>query len=532
MNKEIKYSIIFVTLLIGIFIGTQFNSFITEYSENESIDKFDQVFRLTQKYYLENIHSDELIESAIRGMFDELDPHTTYISARDQSFSDEQFRGNFEGIGIEFQVLRDTITVVSPITGGPSEALGIIAGDRIISVDGEKCVGFTNADVINTLRGEKGTAVNVTIYRPSIKKIIDYEIIRDKIPIFSVDASIMIEDETGYISVTRFAETTASELLAALDRLTEEGMKKLILDLRNNPGGLLSQAHKVADLFIDQDKLIVYTEGRIKEFDEKLFAGIDVPYENIPLIVLINRGSASGSEIVAGAIQDWDRGLIIGERSFGKGLVQRPFILEDNSAIRLTVSKYFTPSGRAIQRNYDNGKEEYYMDAHTRETDSDSLNNDNHDSGKTVYYTNAGREVYGGGGIYPDYNVEADSITNFTVELRRKNIYYSFIRNYLDHERENISELYSNVNEFNLGFKFSEKALSEFISTSVESGIEYNDKEYKSDKNYIESRLKAFIARELWKTNGWYSVILTEDSVLKLALDKFDESTLMLNNND
>lgn len=528
MNKGNKYLVIIIALLLGIIIGIQVQSFISEFRSDENLDKFDEVLNLTKKYYFKNLETDELVESAIKGMFNDLDPHTTYISAREQSISDEQFRGNFEGIGIEFQLLRDTITVVSPITGGPSEALGILAGDRIIKVDGENCIGFSNTDVINTLRGEKGTVVNITIYRPSIDKELEFEIVRDEIPIYSVDASIMLNDETGYITVSRFAETTSSEMLTALQKLSKDGMKNLILDLRNNPGGLLSQAYKVADLFIDDHKMIVYTEGRIKEFDEKLYAELDVPYEKIPLIILINRGSASGSEIVAGAVQDWDRGLIIGERSFGKGLVQRPFLLEDNSAIRLTVSRYFTPSGRAIQRNYDNGKEEYYEDVQNRITNSDSVSHTPADSLEKVYYTKGGREVFGGGGIYPDYNISADTISNYSVELRRNNVYYSFIRKYLDEEKSKISNQYKNVKEFIREFNFSEDDLRRFIATANESGLEFNKDEYESDKHYIISRLKAFIARELWKNDGWYSVILTEDAVCNLALTKFDKAAEML----
>jgi carboxyl-terminal processing protease len=530
MNNGNKYLIIIIVLLLGIIIGTQIESFLSRYSVDNNIDKFSEVLELTKRYYLEDLETSTLIESAIKGMFNELDPHTTYIAPIDQSISDEQFRGNFEGIGIEFQLLRDTITVVSPITGGPSEALGILAGDRIVEVDGENCIGFSNSDVVNTLRGEKGTLVNITIYRPSVKKILEFDIIRDEIPLFSVDASIMIDDQTGYISVSRFAETTSSEIIKALEQLTDKGMKKLVLDLRNNPGGLLSQAYKVADLFIDNNKLIVYTKGRMEEFNERLLAELDVPYEKIPLIILINRGSASGSEIVAGAVQDWDRGLIIGERSFGKGLVQRPFILEDNSAIRLTVSKYFTPSGRAIQRNYTNGREEYYNEAHNRETDADSVSNGSDDSSAVVYYTNSGRKVFGGGGIYPDYNVPSDSVTNFTVDLRRNNIYYSFIRNYLDENKGEISKLYRDADEFKKEFNFSKKDLSRFISMAVKSGIDFNENEYETDKNYIISRLKAYIARELWKNNGWYSLILSEDTVMNLALTKFDEATEMFAN--
>jgi carboxyl-terminal processing protease len=293
---------------------------------------------------------------------DNLDPHSLYISAKDFSSVEESFRGDFEGIGIEFQIVNDTLTVVSPITGGPSELLGILPGDRIVKINDENCVGITNEQVRDKLRGKAGSKVKISISRIGVKDLIDYEITRDKIPLYSVDVHLLLKDSIGYVSVSRFSETTYDELTEALKDLKRKGMKELMLDLRGNPGGYLSQAVDMADLFIDDEKKIVYTKGRREDTNKEYFASKPSAYEKIPLIVLINHGSASASEIVSGAIQDWDRGLIIGETSFGKGLVQQQFTLPDNSAIRLTTSKYFTPSGRLIQRDYKDKKkyEEYY----------------------------------------------------------------------------------------------------------------------------------------------------------------------------
>ncbi len=363
-------------------------------------------------------------------MMDELDPHSVYIPAEMFTAIEENFRGDFEGIGIEFQVVNDTLTVVSPITGGPSEALGIMPGDRIVKIEGEDCIGITNEEVRSSLRGEAGTKVKVTILRTGVEEPIEYEITRDKIPLYSVDTHIMLNDKTGYVSVSRFSETTFDELKDALKDLKQNGMEQLILDLRGNPGGYLNQAVDIADLFIEGKKKIVYTKGRREEFDEDYFASRPSAYEKIPLIVMINRGSASASEIVSGAVQDWDRGLIVGETSFGKGLVQRQFTLPDNSAIRLTISEYYTPSGRLIQRDYDDLEtdEEYYSEVMEREEEEgDNLTHTaEQDSSKPVFETEGGRVVYGGGGITPDYIVKAGKINDYSRDLLRNNVFYQY----------------------------------------------------------------------------------------------------------
>lgn len=336
-------------LIIGLLVGFQIGQWLVP-SSSEEIEKVNQVLELTKQFYIEEIDPDTLAENAIDGILSKLDPHSIYIPPDIQRTVEEEFEGNFEGIGVEFQIIGDTITIVSPIIGTPSDRLGLMPGDRIVKIEDSSAIGFTNAQVIKKLRGEKGSVVNLTIYRPSVDEELNYEIERDVIPINSVEIALMMQDSVGYVSVTRFAENTFDELTAALSKLKEQGMKYILLDLRNNPGGYFEQSVKVSDLFISDDKLIVYTKGRIEEFNEEKRASKSYPYEVMPLIVLINRGSASASEIVSGAVQDWDRGLIVGETSFGKGLVQRPFMLPDNSALRLTISKYYTPAGREIQK--------------------------------------------------------------------------------------------------------------------------------------------------------------------------------------
>lgn len=528
MDKStIKYPVLILVLVIGVLIGIQLTSFYKDRDLNENIKKFNDILTYTKEFYIEEVESKQLIENAIAGMFNELDPHTVYISADQQELAEEEFRGNFEGIGIEFQVIKDTITVVSPISGGPSEALGILAGDRIIKIDGKYCIGYSNTDVIKNLRGTKGTEVNITIYRPTINRIMEFSITRDKIPIYSVDASFMYDDETGYISLNRFGEQSPSELLKALNELGNHGAAKIVLDLRNNPGGLLESATEIADIFLSGEKLIVYTKGRRSEFNEEFVSEKEYPYESKPLIILVNAGSASASEIVAGAIQDWDRGLIVGETTFGKGLVQRPFILADNSAIRLTVSKYFTPSGRAIQRDYSNGnREDYYLEAYQR--DNEKLNNPDSskvDSIDVKYKTAGGRIVYGGGGITPDHIMSVDKLSDYSVELNRANVYYQFIRSYLDKNSAHIKSRYrDNLKNYLSEFDFTDTELKEFTNYGKLQGVPFVEKDFVQDKNYIKTRLKAFIAREYWKNNGWYSVLLREDNQFNEAIKYFNEA--------
>ncbi len=524
-NKTYLYILL---LVVGAYIGYQLNDFINE-DQNNQAAKFNEVLQYTDKYYVDSVDSKKLVDDAIEGMFDKLDPHTVYIPPEEQKLNEEEFRGNFDGIGIEFQIINDTITIVSPITGGPSESVGIIPGDKIVKIDGKKSVGFSSEKVINTLRGEKGTKVKLTVFRSSNKKILDFIVTRDRIALNSVDASFMYDDSTGYISFNRFSETTTDELKKSLKDLYDNGMKRLVLDLRNNPGGYLEQAYQVADFFISDKKLIVYTKGRLKRFDEKFLAEKSFPYEKIPLIILVNRGTASASEIVSGAVQDWDRGLIVGETTFGKGLVQLPFILPDSSAVRITVARYYTPSGREIQRNYSN-RQEYYDEVLDRqEKESNNINhNTERDSTKKIYETMHGREIFGGGGITPDYIVEPEKISDFSLQLRKANVYYQFERSYMDENGDAIRNKYKNdLNKFLKEFKLSNNDLNNFAAFSKRLDVKFDQKQFEKDKADISDRIKAYIARELWKNTGWYSVLLRDDNQFKKAYKLFGESAKM-----
>jgi carboxyl-terminal processing protease len=460
-------------------------------------------------------------------MLDSLDPHSVYISAKDMTSVEEQFRGNFDGIGIEFQVVNDTIVVVSPITGGPSEALGIMAGDRIVKINGKTAVGTSSEGVRQKLRGPAGSKVTVAIARAGSNGIQDYTITRQKIPLLSVDTHLMYDSQTGYISISRFAETTTDEVNEALKDLNRKGMKRLIIDLRNNPGGYLNQASQIADLFLDNDKLIVYTKGRKAEFNEEFRASRKSMFEKLPVIVLINQGSASASEIFAGAIQDWDRGLIVGETSFGKGLVQRQFVLPDNSAVRLTIAKYYTPSGRLIQRPYKD-KKDYYLEAYkNEESEGDNLlHKTEKDSSRPVFKTKGGRKVLGGGGITPDYIVKSGMLEPMSVAIRKNNLFYLFSLNYMEHHGRELRAKYKSapISVFDKKFKLSYNDMKNFVSFIQNKKIKFVKKEFNKDKDFITGQIKAFIARDLWKNEGWYQVLLGGDKQFEKAMQLFPEA--------
>ena len=530
MNKKnFRIPILIIVLVLGIVLGIELENIFSDDSLRESIKKFDDVLTYTEEYYVEDVDTQHLVESAINGMLDDLDPHSIYIPAKEMSGVEESFRGDFDGIGIEFQIVDDTLTVVSAISGGPSEALGILPGDRIVKIEGKSCIGITNEQVLQKLRGKAGTKVNVSIKRNGVKNLIDYEITRDKIPLYSVDTHFMLKNNTGYVSVSRFSETTFDELLAALKDLKNSGMKQLILDLRGNPGGLLQQAVDVSDLFIKGKKKIVYTEGRRTDLNEEFFAEKTYPYEDIPLIILINQGSASASEIVSGAVQDWDRGLIVGETSFGKGLVQKQFPLPDNSAIRLTISDYFTPSGRLIQRDYKSkkNKDEYYSEVSDRkEVEGDNLEHTaEEDSTKPEFKTAAGRIVYGGGGITPDYIVKSEDISEYTRNLLRQNIFYQYSLLYLELNENKIKQQFGDeLSKFVDDFNFTDSDIKSLIKFAETKDVKFIKKDFDADKNYIKTRLKAQIARNFWKNKGWYSVMSSVDNQLLKALTLFDEA--------
>lgn len=523
-----KFSTITVTVLcsVALVVGMQINTLISGDNIFEQINKFKDVLSLTEKYYVEDVDTPKLVEAAINGLLTQLDPHSVYIPASQLPKITEDFRGTFEGIGIEYDVIGETLFVVSPIFGGPSEALGIQAGDKIVKINDTSCIGIKREEVPKKLRGPKGTHVKVSILRAGEKDLLEFDIIRDKIPIYSVDASIMIDKEVGYIHVNRFMERTNAEFVEAVNKLRGMGMKKLVLDLRGNPGGYLDQAFRMANEFLPKGKKIVYTKARRSEFDEEYISDGLGHVVDIPVVILINHGSASASEIVSGAIQDWDRGLIVGETSFGKGLVQRQFELSDKSAVRLTIARYYTPSGRLIQRPYDNKDVTAYRKV---VDDSEEGENIEHtvesDSSRPVFTTASGRKVFGGGGITPDYIVKQEKLTGYSVDLFRKNVFFDFSTKFMDRRGKELRAKYEkNIEKFLEEFVIDDEIMEEFRALADKKDVKFIEEDYKKDSAYIRAYIKSQIARNIWGNDGRFRVLLVEDVQFQKAITLFPEA--------
>ncbi len=499
-----------------------------------SDNKFSELLSIINQSYVDTVNMAELENKAMNELLYNLDPHSVYIPATDLKQANEQLEGNFEGIGIEFNIVSDTIMVVSALNGGPSQELGILPGDRIIKVDTIPVAGngISSEKVFKLLRGEGGTQVDVYVKRIGTKDPILFRITRGKIPIYSVDAWFMLDTQTGYIKVSRFAEKTHEEFLTAYHELKNEGIKDLILDLRGNPGGYLNTAIQLTDELLDDYKLIVYTEGRSKPRSDYRSEQAGV-FEQGSLVVLIDEGSASASEIVSGAIQDWDRGLIIGRRSFGKGLVQEPFGLSDGSAVRLTVSRYYTPSGRCIQKDYTD-KSDYEHDV-LRRFETGELEGSGiaaiFDS--TPYKTmRLKRIVYAGGGIQPDVYVPIDTsyYSRFLTEVVSNGLIGKFAYTFLDKNRTAIAGI-KQLKIYADAYQISEGAYNEFIAFAVANGVNnpaQADKE--KSKQFIKLQLKALVARQIWRDKGYYTVIQRGDKAIQIALKKLAEKGDLLKN--
>ena len=490
---------------------------LAQNATQEATKKFGTLLSMLDRLYVDSINVEELVEGAIVKMLEELDPHSIYFSEEDLKEANEPLDGSFEGVGVQFNIFKDTIMVVSPITGGPSEKLGILAGDRIVQVEDEYVagVGVTNKDVIRLLKGPKGSVVKVFIMRDGEKNLLEFNIVRDKIPIFSVMAAHMVDDEIGYIKVSRFAKTTIAELRTALSELNSQGMKDLILDLQGNGGGMLRTAINMSDEFLKEDKLIVYTEGRAFPRDDT-FTSYEGLFENGRLVILMDGGSASASEIVAGAVQDWDRGLIVGRRSFGKGLVQRPINLGDGSAIRMTVQKYYTPAGRCIQKSYDEGVEAYRLEKYDRIESGELLSMDSLDLPDSLkYFTRIKkRTVYGGGGIIPDVFVPIDTSSNSESfrTLLRKGLMSKYALEFVDNNRTKIEADYPTEDEFVAHYKITDEEIKIFRTWAErqgteESPIEISEEDWEVSGNSIALRLKAFLGRNVYEQSTFYRII-------------------------
>jgi carboxyl-terminal processing protease len=527
MRKRFSLFTLGIVVVLALLAGVQLNRIFSGDNIYQQVGKFNDVLNLTYKYYVDDVDSQKLTESAINGLLGQLDPHSVYIPASAMKKVTEDFQGSFEGIGIEYQVLNDTLLVVAPIVGGPSEALGIMSGDKIVKINDSSAVGITQDGVQKKLRGPKGSHVKVTIVRTGIKDNLEFDIARDKIPIYTVDASFMIDSETGYINVNRFAATTHEEFMEALGKLEAAGMKRLVLDLRTNAGGYLEQAYKMVDELLPKGKKIVYTKGRRPEFDEEYIASGAGRFQKIGLVVLVNNGSASASEIVAGAIQDWDRGLIVGETTFGKGLVQRQFDLKDGSAFRLTTARYYTPSGRLIQRPYDKDKLKYQREAFERdEQEGENISHEaEKDSTRQRFKTMGGRIVYGGGGITPDYIVKSDRLNEYTVQLRSKLVFLQAADKYLDQHGTELRASYGkDSRRFVEEAEVTPQMLEDLKGIAQAKGITFNQELFDKDLRYVKAFTQAYVARGIWGNEGSAQVMLKEDAQFKKAMSLFPEA--------
>jgi len=516
MNKNIFLFPIALIFLLSFQLNAQ------RYANKET-EKFDYLLYFIENNYVDTVGLSPIVEEGVRAVLKKLDPHSVYISKEELKEMEEPLLGNFEGVGIQFNILEDTIVVVNTIIGGPSEKVGILAGDKIVRIDEEVVAGvkFKNKDVVTRLRGAKGTNVTVGIFRRGFKEILDFKITRDKIPLFSIDATYMIDKEIGYVKISRFSATTSDEFKESLSKLKDKGMKSLILDLTGNGGGYLQAANDVADQFLDDKNLIVYTQGRTAKSRNNFFSTSKGQFKKGKLIVLIDEGSASASEIVSGAVQDLDRGIIVGRRSFGKGLVQNSFPFPDGSAMRLTTARYYTPSGRCIQKPYENGVEDYYDDLNKRFKHGEFTNKDSivfADSLK--YYTSGKRLVYGGGGIMPDMFISLDTSENskYLTDLYRKGIFNRFILKYIDNNRAELKANYPDFATYKQKFIVSDAFLNEFIEAGIADEIARDEDGLLKSGDFIKRQLRALLANQIWGINEFYECINDSNPIVKEAV--------------
>jgi carboxyl-terminal processing protease len=518
-----------VVLILGIWLGGKL-SFVSNDKSEKSLfvkpahpDKITELINYVQQDYVDSVSRQDLTDDAIEGVLEKLDPHSAYIPAKDISEVEDQLNSNFEGIGIQFRMEKDTILVIQTIPGGPSEKAGLRAGDRIVNIDDTLMVGkkITSREVVSKLKGKRGSQVKVSIHRRGLSDLIDFTLTRDVIPTYSIDIAYMVDDTIGYIKLSRFAEKTYEELVSALDKLLKEGMTRLILDLRGNSGGFLQASIHVADEFLTDRELIVYTEGHNRQNSYAYATGKGI-FEKNKLEILIDEASASASEIVAGAIQDNDRGLIIGRRSFGKGLVQEQMSFPDGSAVRLTVARYHTPTGRCIQRPYKNGTKEYYEELYERYASGDLENPDSVAFSDTIkYHTPGGKIVYGGGGIMPDVYVslKPDPAEVLYNRMIHQNLIFQYAFDYTDSERASLQH-YATVEDFRDNFKVDDRLFNGLLDYARKQGLSFTPKEVSNSEKKIKILLKAYIGRNLLDDAGFYPIYHDVDKIFQVALDK------------
>ncbi len=534
MSQTVKAShvalFISIALTIGILLGVWLapsskddNETLGEVSHVNKTNKMTEIMRLIPKRYVDSISYEQVEECAIQLLLQYLDPHSVYVPKLNFVTEKENLEGEMEGVGLWVSMVKDTAFIIEVFKDSPSDRAGILGGDRIVTINGESVFGrkFTNKDVVKRLKGPKGTMVNLGISRRGESKVLNFKLKRTAIPLNTVRYSGMLDDEIGYISLTEFSATTYKEMRVALSKLRSQGMQKLILDLRGNGGGLLYQAREVADLFLSQGQLIVYTEG-VNSPKEEYYSTTDDAFVDGSFVVMMNEYSASASEVVAGAIQDNDRGLIVGRRSFGKGLVQKQFEMFDGSALRLTTARYYTPSGRCIQRPYDKGSDEYYLDFLLRilaDMESDSIIQKVTDT--TKYYTKEGRVVYAGGGIFPDEVLpyEKDVLLIYYNRLEDKDIFYNYAFDYVDKNRALLLKKYPQSDDYVKGFSLSDEMFEDFLMLAEKSGIKRNVESIAAYGNEMKILVKAYMAEFLYGKEVYYGITLSADHELQKAIN-------------
>ncbi|MEZ5105764.1 MAG: S41 family peptidase [Draconibacterium sp.] len=512
-----------IVFLVSLFIIAPTSIVFAQGDVQQDQLKFGRLLRLLDGYYVDSVNVDELTEKAIIHVLSELDPHSVYISKEEVEKMNEPLKGNFEGIGISFNILKDTLLVLSTIPDGPSEKVGVRAGDRIVEVDEKNIagIGLKNSDVYDLLRGDRGTKVEIKVLRRNVTDFLDFNIIRDKIPINSLDASYMLDESTGYIKLNKFSATTTDEFTDAIKELGKDNLKNLVLDLRGNGGGYLKTAIEIADQFLKNNELIVYTSG-LHESKREYSASINGEFEKGNLVVLVDENSASASEIVSGAVQDWDRGIIIGRRSFGKGLVQKPYFLTDGSMVRLTTAHYYTPSGRCIQKPYNEGISDYRKDFQNRLEHGELYTADSIVFADSLKYKTLlnGRDVFGGGGIMPDIFVPMDTSSHYRYinRLRRNSVIYNFTLDYMDNHREEIKKKYPNFEKFEKEYEISDDLIADVVANGEKEGIEKDEESLSFTKDDMKTEMKAIIARDLYSRNAFYKIYYRNDEAILEAL--------------
>jgi carboxyl-terminal processing protease len=497
---------------------------------NEGAFKLGRLLGLIESFYVDSVNMEKITDKAIVELLHSLDPHSAYIPADEVKEMNEPLIGNFDGIGVQFNMLDDSILIISPVPGGPSEKAGILPGDRIVTINSENVAGtgITTTGVRNKLMGPKGTTVNVGIYRKGVTGIHDYTITRDKIPVNSLDAAYMLDSENGYVKLNRFAATTDKEFFDAVETLKKQGMKNVVIDLRANTGGFMNPAITIADAFFPKNKMIVYLEGN-RTARQDFLSTTNSSLIDARVVVLTDEGSASASEILAGAIQDWDRGVIVGRRTFGKGLVQNAFYLTDGSMVRLTIAKYYTPAGRSIQSPYADGYDKYMESYLERYINGEMVTANSiqfPDSLKSTTLVNK-RIVYGGGGIMPDLFVGVDTsgYSDYYRDLVRRGVVTRFALGYTDKNRDKLRQDYLTFDDFNRRFAFSEDVIKSFITMADEMGVKYKDEEFSVSRTELLKILKGLVARDLWDMNEYYRIVNGDDIVLRKAMEVISDKS-------